>query len=289
MTDRKASRRLRGSRRTRRFLRNRLAVAGAGIVLAVVLVAAFAPWIAPYDPLEQDYDALLLPPTAEHWMGTDALGRDLFSRVVHGSRYALMIGVAVVALALAVGATLGFVAGYFGGVWESLIMRLVDTVLAVPTLVLAMAIAGAFGGGLWVMVVAIAVAGWGQFARLVRAQVLSLKELAYVEAARAIGSSHLRIIFRHLVPNSMGPVLVYTTLYVPTAILWSAALSFFGLGAQPPTPEWGAIIADGRGFISFAWWVATFPGLAIMLTTLGFNFMGDGLRDALDPRFERRA
>lgn len=276
------------SRGLRRFLRNRLAVVGVLMVFLVVLIAIFAPWIAPFDPLKQNYDELLQCPSRQHLMGTDALGRDLFSRVVYGSRYALMIGVAVVLLELAIGASLGFIAGYFGGIWGSVIMRLVDMVLSIPTLVLAMAIAGAFGGGLWVMVVAIAVAGWGQFARLVRAQVLSLKEVAFVEAARALGASHLRIIARHLLPNSMGPVLVYTTLYVPAAILWSAALSFLGLGAQPPTPEWGAIIADGRGFISFAWWISTFPGLAIMITTLGFNFLGDGLRDALDPKFERQ-
>lgn len=276
------------SRGWRRFLRNRLAVVGLAIVVAVILVAILAPWLAPYDPLKQNYDDLLQPPSKAHPMGTDALGRDLFSRVIYGSRYALMIGVAVVLLELAVGASLGFVAGYFGGPLDSVIMRLVDMVLAIPTLVLAMAIAGAFGGGLWVMIVAIAVAGWGQFARLVRAQVLALKEVAFVEAARALGASHLRIILRHLLPNSMGPVLVYTTLYIPAAILWSASLSFLGLGAQPPTPEWGAIIADGRGFISFAWWISTFPGLAIMLTTLGFNFLGDGLRDALDPKFARQ-
>lgn len=276
------------SRGVKRFLRNRLAVLGLVIVVLVMLVAAFAPWIAPFDPLKQNYEELLQPPSRVHLMGTDALGRDLFSRVIYGSRYALMIGVAVVLLELAVGATLGFIAGYFGGVLDSVIMRLVDMVLAIPTLVLAMAIAGAFGGGLWVMIVAIAVAGWGQFARLVRAQVLSLKEVAFVEAARALGASHLRIIIHHLLPNSMGPVLVYTTLYIPAAILWSASLSFLGLGAQPPTPEWGAIIADGRGFISFAWWISTFPGLAIMFTTLGFNFLGDGLRDALDPKFGRQ-
>lgn len=276
------------SRGMKRFLRNRLAVLGLVIVVLVILVAILAPWIAPFDPLKQNYDELLQPPSRTHPMGTDALGRDLFSRVIYGSRYALMIGVAVVLLELAVGATLGFIAGYFGGALDSVIMRLVDMVLAIPTLVLAMAIAGAFGGGLWVMIVAIAVAGWGQFARLVRAQVLSLKEVAFVEAARALGVSHLRIILRHLLPNSMGPVLVYTTLYIPAAILWSASLSFLGLGAQPPTPEWGAIIADGRGFISFAWWISTFPGLAIMITTLGFNFLGDGLRDALDPKFGRQ-
>lgn len=276
------------SRRLRRFIKNRLAVIGLAIVALIVLLAILAPVIAPYNPLQHDYDELLLSPSFEHLMGTDDLGRDIFSRVLYGTRYALLIGVAVVVLELLIGASLGFIAGYFGGGLETVIMRGVDTVLAIPTLILAIAIAGAFGGGLWVMIIAIAVAGWGEFTRLVRAQVLSLKELTYVEAARAIGAGQARIIFNHIVPNSMGPVLVYTTLYMPTAILWSAALSFLGLGAQPPTPEWGAIIADGRAFISYAWWIATFPGLAIMVTTLGFNFVGDGLRDALDPKFERR-
>ncbi|MCK4682909.1 ABC transporter permease [Candidatus Bipolaricaulota bacterium] len=276
------------SRRLRRFIKNRLAVIGLAIVTLIILLAVLAPVIAPYNPLQHDYDELLLSPSFEHLMGTDDLGRDIFSRVIYGTRYALLIGVAVVVLELLIGASLGFIAGYFGGGLETVIMRGVDTVLAIPTLILAIAIAGAFGGGLWVMIIAIAVAGWGEFTRLVRAQVLSLKELTYVEAARAIGAGQARIIFNHIVPNSMGPVLVYTTLYMPTAILWSAALSFLGLGAQPPTPEWGAIIADGRAFISYAWWIATFPGLAIMVTTLGFNFVGDGLRDALDPKFERR-
>lgn len=276
------------SRRLRRFIKNRLAVIGLAIVALIILLAVLAPVITPYNPLQHDYDELLLSPSFEHLMGTDDLGRDIFSRVIYGTRYALLIGVAVVILELLIGASLGFIAGYFGGGLETVIMRGVDTVLAIPTLILAIAIAGAFGGGLWVMIIAIAVAGWGEFTRLVRAQVLSLKELTYIEAARAIGAGQARIIFNHIVPNSMGPVLVYTTLYMPTAILWSAALSFLGLGAQPPTPEWGAIIADGRAFISYAWWIATFPGLAIMVTTLGFNFVGDGLRDALDPKFERR-
>jgi peptide/nickel transport system permease protein len=167
-------------------------------------------------------------------------------------------------------------------------MRLVDIIWSIPALVLALALAGAFGGGIPVMIVAIAVTGWGQFTRLVRGQVLSLRELEYVSAARAVGASNWRIIFSHILPNSLGPVIVYGTLEMPAAILWSASLSFLGVGAQPPTPEWGAMIADGRAFISYAWWISTFPGIAIMIVALGFNFVGDGLRDALDPRFERR-
>jgi len=250
--------------------------------------AALAPYIAPYDPIAQDYDALLLPPSPQHPMGTDDLGRDIFSRVVYGTRYALLIGVAVVALELVLGAFLGFIAGYFGKFLGSFIMRVVDMVLSIPTLVLALAIAGALGGGLLVLIIAISVAGWGEFARLVRGQVLYVKEFTYIEAARAIGARDWHIMFKHLVPNCLGPVIVYSTLYMPAAILWSAALSFLGLGAQPPTPEWGAIISDGRSFIASAWWISTFPGIAIMITTLGFNFVGDGLRDALDPKFERQ-
>lgn len=276
------------AKQLQRLVKNRLSLAGVFIVALIVVAAALAPYIAPYDPIAQDYDALLLPPSPQHPMGTDDLGRDIFSRVVYGTRYALLIGVAVVALELVLGAFLGFIAGYFGKFLGSFIMRVVDMVLSIPTLVLALAIAGALGGGLLVLIIAISVAGWGEFARLVRGQVLYVKEFTYIEAARAIGARDWHIMFKHLVPNCLGPVIVYSTLYMPAAILWSAALSFLGLGAQPPTPEWGAIISDGRSFIASAWWISTFPGIAIMITTLGFNFVGDGLRDALDPKFERQ-
>jgi len=272
----------------KRVYQNRLSLLGLMIVGLIIVTAVFAPFIAPYDPIEQNYDALMLPPSTGHIMGTDDLGRDIFSRVVYGSRYALIIGVAVVILELIIGAFFGFVAGYFGRFIGAFIMRVVDMVLSIPVIVLALAIAGALGGGLFVMIIAIAFAGWGEFARLVRGQVLSVKENTYVEAARAVGARHWHIIFKHLLPNCLGPVIVYATLYMPTAILWSAALSFLGLGAQPPTPEWGAIIADGRSFLASAWWISTFPGVAIMFATLGFNFLGDGLRDALDPKFERQ-
>lgn len=221
-------------------------------------------------------------------MGTDVLGRDVFSRVLHGSRYALLIGVGVVSLQLVFGGLLGLAAGYVGGTVDTLVMRVVDIIWSVPALVLALALAGALGGGITVMIVAIAVTGWGQFTRLMRSLVLSLRELDYVVAARAMGAGVPRILLRHALPNSLGPVVVYATLEMPVAILWSASLSFLGVGAQPPLPEWGAMIADGRGLVSFAWWASTFPGIAIMVTALGFNFLGDGLRDALDPKFERR-
>ncbi len=276
------------SRTVRRFARNRLALVGLVFVAAVALAALLAGLISPYDPLAMNFDALLVPPSATHPMGTDMLGRDLLSRVLYGSRYALLIGMGVVVLQMVFGGALGLIAGFVGGVVDSLVMRTVDIVWSIPGLVLALALAGALGGGIWVMIIAIAVTGWGQFTRLLRGQVLSLRELDYVTAAYAVGASRRRILFRHVLPNTLGPVIVYTTLEMPTAILASAALSFLGVGAQPPTPEWGALIADGRGLIGFAWWVSTFPGLAIMIAALGFNFVGDGLRDVLDPRFERR-
>jgi len=276
------------SREFRRFLRNRLAVVGLGCVLLVSVVAVFAPHIAPYRPTAMDFDSLLLAPSTRHLMGTDMLGRDIFSRVVHGSRYALIIGIGVVGLQMVFGGALGLAAGYLGGTIDTTVMRIVDVLWSIPAIVLALALAGALGGGITVMIIAIAVTGWGQFTRLMRGQVLQLREMDYVSAAQAAGAGIPRILFRHILPNSLGPVIVYATLEMPVAILWSASLSFLGVGAQPPTPEWGALIADGRGLISFAWWVSTFPGIAIMITALGFNFLGDGLRDALDPKFERR-
>lgn len=268
----------------RRLLRNQLAVVGAFIVLLLVVTAIFAPWIAPYDPSEQNFDVLLEPPSRDHWFGTDDLGRDVFSRVVYGTRYALLIGVAVVAIEAAIGAFLGFASGYFGGRVDTYISRLIDIMLAIPTLVLALAIAGALGGGIYNMILAIGISGWTEFARLMRGEVLSIRNSTFIEAARASGLSDWRIILRHVAPNTVAPFIVYTTLYVPTAILWAASLSFLGLGAQPPTPEWGALIADGRAYLSFAWWIAVMPGVAIMVTVMGFNFLGDGLRDALDPK-----
>lgn len=271
-----------------RFLRNRLAVFGFIIVVAVILNALFAPLIAPYNPTKQNYNALLEPPSSSHLMGTDPLGRDIFSRVVFGARYALLIGVAVVTIEAGIGLLLGLIGGFYGGLVDAMIMRLVDAILSIPVIILALAIAGALGGGLINMIIAIGIAGWSRFARLVRGSVLSVKEQPYIEAARSLGANDPEIIFRHILPNLIGPIIVYSSLYVPTAILWSAALSFLGMGAQPPTPEWGAIIADGRDYLSMAWWIATFPGVALMFTVLGFNFLGDGLRDALDPKAAKK-
>jgi peptide/nickel transport system permease protein len=260
---------------------------GVLIVAGVIAAALLAAVIAPHDPTGLDIDALLSPPGPRHLFGTDELGRDIFSRVVFGTRYALLIGVAVVIIEAAIGIVLGACAAFFGGWLDALLMRIVDVMLAVPTLVLALAIAGVLGGGLGNMILAIGITGWREFARLIRGQVLVIRTTQYVEAARAVGAGDLRVLARHVLPNALGTVIVFTTLEMPAALLWAASLSFLGLGAQPPTPEWGAMVAEGRGFVGQAWWVSTFPGLAIMTTVLGFNFLGDGLRDLLDPRTAR--
>ncbi len=260
---------------------------GAVLVLVVAVAALLAGHLAPYDPIALDIEALLTPPGAKHLFGTDELGRDIFSRVIYGTRFALLIGVAVVLIEAVIGIVLGACAAYFGGWSDTLLMRLVDIMLAIPTLVLALAIAGVLGGGLGNMILAIGITGWREFARLIRGQVLVIRTSTYVEAARAVGAGDARILGRHILPNALGTVVVYTTLEMPAALLWAASLSFLGLGAQPPTPEWGAMVAEGRGFVGQAWWVSTFPGLAIMTTVLGFNFLGDGLRDMLDPRTAR--
>lgn len=275
------------SRFWKKFKRNKLALLGALIIVSVILIAVFAPFIAPYDPTVQNYDSLLSPPSLEHPFGTDDLGRDLLSRVIFGARYTLLVGIGVVAIVAAAGSIMGFLAGFYGGRVDAFIMRIVDIMLAIPALVLALAIAGALGGGLWNVIIAIGAVGWTQFARLVRGEVLKIRESEYIQAARALGASDFKIIFQHVAPNMLAPVIVYTTLYIPSAILWAASLSFLGLGVQPPYPEWGALIANGRSYLSFAWWIATIPGGAIMITVLGFNFLGDGLRDALDPKMAR--
>lgn len=271
----------------RRLWRYRLTLVGALIVIGIAAAALLAGAVAPYDPVALDIEALLVPPGSSYLFGTDELGRDIFSRVLFGTRYALLIGVAVVLIEAVIGIVLGACAAYFGGWMDAVLMRVVDIMLAVPTLVLALAIAGVLGGGLGNMILAIGITGWREFARLIRGQVLVIRTSTYVEAARALGAGDARILIRHMLPNTLGTVIVYTTLEMPAALLWAASLSFLGLGAQPPTPEWGAMVAEGRGFIGQAWWVSTFPGLAIMTTVLGFNFMGDGLRDLLDPRTAR--
>jgi peptide/nickel transport system permease protein len=272
----------------RRMKRDKAAMAGTVIIGALVLVAIFAPWMTSYDPVRQNYDKLLLPPSLEHPLGTDQYGRDLLTRIIFGCRYAIIIGVGVVCIQLLVGVTLGLIAGYYGGFLEMLIMRLTDVMLSIPSVVLGVTIAGFLGGGIQNVIIAVGAIGWRAYTRLVRAEVLSLKQETFVESARAVGCSQLRIILRHILPYTLGPVIAYSSLAVAIAILWAAALSFLGLGAQPPTPEWGAMLADGREYMMDAWWIATFPGIAIMITVLGFNFFGDALRNALDPKLERK-
>lgn len=267
-----------------RVMQNRFAVFGLVVVLLLLFTAIFADFIAPYEPAEQNYNALKQPPSLDHPFGTDQYGRDVFSRVVYGSRYAVFLGVVIVGIEMLLGVTLGLVAGYYGGLIESTIMRIVDIALSMPALVLALAIAGMLGGGLFPLIVAVSLVGWRGFARLVRGDVKSVMEEEYIDSAEAAGLSDFRTISRYVLPNAASSIIVYATLTIPTVILWSAGLSFLGMGVQPPKPEWGAILAAGRGEIDDAWWIATFPGLAIMVTVIGFNGLGDGLRDALDPR-----
>lgn len=267
-----------------RVMQNRFAVFGLFVVALLLFTAVFADFIAPYGAAEQNYEALKQPPSLDHPFGTDQYGRDVFSRVVYGTRYAVFLGVVIVGIEMLLGVTLGLIAGYYGGYTESVIMRLVDIALSMPALVLALAIAGMLGGGLFPLIVAVSLVGWRGFARLVRGDVKSVMEEEYIESADAAGLSDFRTITRYVLPNAASSIIVYATLTIPTVILWSAGLSFLGMGVQPPRPEWGAILAAGRGEIDSAWWIATFPGLAIMVTVIGFNGLGDGLRDALDPR-----
>lgn len=268
----------------RRMRRDKSGLAGAAIILILILSAFLAPVLTPYGPVKQNLGEMLSAPSFKHPLGTDRYGRDVLTRILYGCQYALIIGVGVVAIQLLVGVTLGLTAGYYGGFVESVIMRFTDVFLSIPSIVLAVTIAGFLGGGVQNVIITIGAIGWRDYARLVRGEVLSAKERTYVEAARAVGCGHLRIMLYHILPHTVGPVIAYSAFAAGVAILWAAALSFLGLGAQPPTPEWGAMLADGREDMRDAWWIATFPGLAIMLVVLGFNFFGDALRNALDPK-----
>jgi peptide/nickel transport system permease protein len=256
---------------------------GLGIVLGWTLITLFGPMLVPYSPAEQRLRDRLLPPSAGHWFGTDELGRDVFSRVVHGARLSLPTSLAVVTLTALLGTTIGVVAGFFGGVTDEVLMRVCDAVLAFPTLILAMAITAALGPGLFNAMLAIVLVLWPEYARLIRSQVLALREVEYILAAHAVGVATSGILWRHVLPNVLPALLVKVSLDIGNAILLAASLSFVGLGAVPPTPEWGAMVAAGRQKF-FEWWIGTFPGLAILSVVVGFNFLGDGLRDWLDPR-----
>jgi len=270
-----------------RVVRTSAGLIGVILTIGLILVALLAPEIAPYDPISQNYDAINQAPSLDHPFGTDRFGRDVFSRVIYGTRWALGLGISILAFQTVLGVSLGLVAGYYGGLVEAAIMRLVDIMLAIPGIVLALAIAGMMGGGILPLVIALAAVGWRGFARLVRGDVKSVMEDEYIEAAEAAAVSDIRIMLRHVLPNASASIIVYATLTLPTVILQIAALSFLGMGLNPPTPEWGAIIEAGRDQLQTEWWISTFPGLAIMVTVIGFNALGDALRDALDPKQSR--
>lgn len=269
----------------RRFVRNRLAMVGALIIGALIIFAVFAPLIAPYDPLNQDLDHVLEPESAQHLMGTDDLGRDMLARVIFGARLSLLAAIYAVGIAFAIGVPVGLLSGYYGGRWdELLVMRIVDAVQAFPFLILALALAATLGAGFGNAMIAIGLGFAPAFVRIVRAQVMSVAGHDYILAASAIGARDSRILLRHVLPNSMAPLLVQTTLSMAAGVLAEAGLSFLGLGAQPPTPSWGQMLSVAQGYISLAPWLAYWPGLAIFLAVMGFNLIGDGVREALDPR-----
>ena len=268
----------------RQFRKQRLGLIGGGILCMLLLVALLAPVLAPYDPLAQDLYQRLQPPSIDHWFGTDDFGRDILSRIVYGSRISLRIGLIAISLALTGGTLFGLVAGYRGGMVDMLIMRLMDLMLAFPSILLAIAIVAVIGPGIENAILAVSIVLVPQFARLVRSSVLTVREATYVEAARALGATESRLLFYSILPNCTAPLIVQTTLGMGTAILDAAGLSFLGMGAQPPVPEWGAMLSGGRELLLRAPWVMTFPGLAIFTVVLGLNLFGDGLRDALDPK-----
>jgi len=269
----------------RQFARNRLALVGLALVLLLVLVAAFAPWLTSHSPIAGDLmNARLLPPSAEHWFGTDDQGRDILARLIHGSRITLFVVVLVAVLAAPIGLLVGTVAGYAGGWLDAALMRVTDIFLAFPRLILALAFVAALGPGIENAVLAIAITSWPPYARIARAETLSLRQADFIASIKLIGASPWRIVLRHIMPLCLPSVIVRVTLDMAGIILTAAGLGFLGLGAQPPSPEWGAMIAGGRAFVLDQWWVAAGPGLAIFVVSLAFNLLGDGLRDALDPK-----
>ena len=276
----------------RRLARRRTALFGLVVVAAVFVTAFGANWVTPWDPIEQDITNRLRPPGSTdvagrvHLLGTDHLGRDLLARVIFGARPALMVGFAAVAISGLLGLMVGLTSGFFGGWVDDVCMRLADIQLAFPFILLAIAVIGVLGPSLPVIIVVIGVSSWVVYARVVRSEVLSLREREFVQAALALGGGDGRVVLRHILPNTLTPWLVVATLDMARVIVIESALSFLGLGVQPPTPTWGGMLADGRVYISTAWWLATFPGLAILVTVLGINLFGDGLRDTLDPRLK---
>ncbi len=270
---------------------NRMPGAGkVGLLIVAVLVttATVGPLLLRYDPVSQDFTNLLAPPSGDHWLGTDDLGRDIFSRIVAGARISLLLGVSVIALSAALGTAVGLIAGFFRGTLDSVIMRIADLFLAFPKLILAMAVSAALGPSLRNLLIAVSITWWPEYARLARSSALVESRAQYVDAARVLGVTSVRLLTRHIFPAALPQLLVKATMDVGFAIVYIAGLSFIGLGVQPPTPEWGVMISDGRDYIESAWWISTFPGLFILMTGLAFNLAGESLRDVLDPRHHPR-
>ena len=270
-----------------RLCKNKLAMVGLAIIVILVLAAVFADFVAPYDPAAQDLAHMRQMPSAQHLLGTDEYGRDILSRIIYGGRVSLLVSILSIAFGLVVGGIFGISSGYFGGVYDGFVMRCMDIVMAVPGFLLAVCISAALGSGIFNTALAIGIGCIPGYARLFRALVLGIRDLEYVEAAKVTGSSNARIMFRQILPNILSTVIVDTTLRIGGCILMISSLSFIGLGVQPPTPEWGSMVSAGRSLIRAFWPLATFPGLAIMLTLFGFNLFGDGLRDALDPKLKQ--
>ncbi|HEY8497261.1 MAG TPA: nickel transporter permease [Limnochordales bacterium] len=270
----------------RRLARNRLAMLGLAIIVIFVALAVLAPWIAPHDPLQSSFAKRLQPPSAEHWLGTDELGRDMLSRLLYGARISLRVGLISVNIGIVIGVPLGAISAYYGGWVDLIVQRVIDVMLAFPGILLAIVLVSTLGVGLENVMIAVGIVSIPVYTRLVRGSALALKRKDFVEAARAAGARDLVIIARHILPNCVAPVIVQSTLQVGSSILWAAGLGFLGLGAQPPTPEWGTILSRGRQYLLVAPHITTATGLSIMLVVLGFNLLGDGLRDALDPRLK---
>jgi peptide/nickel transport system permease protein len=264
--------------------RNKLAFIGGMLVLSVFVVALFAPWISPHDPSKIDIKNILVGPSSQHLFGTDDLGRDVMSRMIYGARVSLEVGFVAIGIATLIGILLGAVSGYYGGYIDSAIMRAVDIMLSIPTIFLVLAVIAILEPSIINIMVVIGLTSWMEPARLVRAEFISIKEREFVTAARALGASDGRIIFKHILPNGLSPILVSATMGIGGAVLVESALSFLGLGVQPPTPSWGSLLSSGKDNIEIAWWLSAFPGLAILITVLGYNLLGEGIRDALDPR-----
>lgn len=270
-----------------RLRRNYLAILGLIVMLVLIFSAVFAEQLAPYKYAEQNYMMIRKPPSGTHLLGTDEFGRDVLSRLIFGAKISLQVGLIAVSISLVLGGTIGALAGYFGGKLDNFLMRVMDVQLAIPTILLAIVISSALGPGLFNLMVAVGITSVPRFARLMRSSVLSIKGMEFIEAARAMGASHLRIILKYILPNSAAPLIVQSTLGVANAILYTATLSFLGLGIQPPFPEWGGMLSAARPYIRNSGYLSIFPGLAIMITIVALNLIGDGLRDALDPKQKR--